>query len=827
MATNPTPNLKPQHDKKDIAIVGGTGTAAVRSKRQPSRALSGDAERMLLRREKERSLVDLTLQPFARPEQLLPVINTPALPGVPVNIRVNDPGEDTMFGNDTTQSEPSIAVFGSNVVVGFNDSTPNASFSGLANSSDFGQVFTDDGGITPADESGDPVLVADSAGNFYYAALVANFGTQESFVGVSKSTNGGASFSAAVDASHTSGTMKTAFQDKEWLAVDSTGGPSDGNLYLSWTQFTGFDWTFGFATNSQIMFSRSTDGGTTWSQPAALSALAPGLGPSGSMPSVGPNGEVYVAWLGRDDSTIDIRRSDDNGQNFANPVAGGGAVANITQIPDTLNGSIRADSFVSIATDQNSGDVYIVYTASRAGDDADVYLVKSSDQGQHWTAPLKVNDDATTTDQWMPSVAVSATGAVGVMFYDRRNDSAHNLNMDVYLAVSTDGGATFLPNQRITTATFPPAVNFDPRIAGNYMGDYNQMVAQGTRFYMVWGDNRDIVGTRNDPNVYFATVGTEDCYVRDNPSDDGSVPDTGLLYISPDIAPAMNPSVFGTPNPVTITVHNMGQQDATNVVVSLFWADPATSIPSSAWHSNRITVLGVPTNQQIIPTIPAVGSANAPQPFVWNPPNPSWATYQGHFCLLAQINSAADPITFPGGGWDAVARDNNLAVRNVHVANAGGHKPLPIHFLVAGDLKEEWIANLEFDGRALPLGVQATLTLPETILKGAKYEGLKVIHRHSDEGYEPNGAKLHEDAQLEHEFQRGNVTLEFTPGRAARILGVKLQPHTRHLAELVVHAGKDTPRREVPFNIQQTVDGHSVGGLLYLLNFGKAKTAEA
>jgi len=789
-------------------------------KRPASRALSGGAERILLRKPKEgTSLVDFTFQPFARPESLGAVITTPTMPGVPENIRVNDPGEDTMFGNDTTQSEPSLAVSGNNVVVGFNDSTPVASFSGLANSSNLGQVFTDDGGITPVDESGDPVLVADSAGNFYYSALVANFNTHQSFVGVSKSTDGGVTFGAPADASNTSGAGKTAFQDKEWLAVDMTGGPANGNLYVTWTQFSGFDWLFGSAANSQILFARSTDGGTTWSQAMALSPLAPPLGPQGSMPVVGPNGEVYVAWLGRNDSTLNIRRSDDNGLNFINPVPANGTVAAIAQIPDTLNGSIRADSFISIAVDRNSGDVYIVFAASAKNDNASVFLVKSTDQGQHWTAPLRVNDDVTDTDQWMPSVAVTSTGVVGVMFYDRRNDP-NNMNIDVYLAVSTDAGASFKPNQRITTASFPPAVNLDPRIAANYMGDYNHMVAQGTRFYMVWGDNRDMVGMRNDPNVYFATVGSEDCYVRDNPSDDGSVPDTGLLYVSPDIAPAMNPSVFGTPNPVTVTVHNIGPIDATNVVVSLYWADPATNIPVAAWHSDRIKVQNVPTNQQIIQNIPAGGSAQTPQSFVWNPPNPAWATQQGHFCLLTQISSAADPITFPGGGWEAVQRDNNLAVRNVHVADIGGNLPRPLRFLVAGDYEQEWIADLVLDARALPSELLATLTLPETILTGAKYDGLKVIDRkHRDDDDRDDRSRRHAgDSLLESEFQKANVTLEFTPGRTARIHGVKLQRHARHLAELEIRPKKPELHRQVPLNIQQIVNGQSVGGLLYLLN---------
>src|SRR5216683_7909206 len=64
---------------------------------------------------------------------------------------------------------------------------------------------------------------------------------------------------------------------------------------------------------------------------------------------------------------------------------------------------------------------------------SDVFLTVSHDHGKTWSAPVRVNDDATQTDQWMPSVAVTEEGTVGVMFYDRRNDPGANLNIDVYL----------------------------------------------------------------------------------------------------------------------------------------------------------------------------------------------------------------------------------------------------------------------------------------------------------------------------------------------------------------------------------------------------------
>jgi hypothetical protein len=439
------------------------------------------------------------------------------------NIRVNDPNED-IGSSDTTQSEPSLALSPPNIVVGFNDSTPVGSWCGYSNSPATGGAFTDRGAVA-GPEAGDNVLAADRSGTFYFA-LLGTDGAGNSSVGVSKSTDKGVTFSLPVQATVSANGPNT-FQDKEWLAVDATGGPRNGNLYLAWTSFTN---NF---VNAQILFTRSTDAGTTWSAPLALSSLGPGLGHQAAMPAVGLDGRLYVVWLDRSTGQLLISRSDDGGGTFSNPVIGGGAITTLSQIPGTLNGNIRANSFPSIAIAQ-SGAVYVVYAASVGPDNADVFLVRSTDQGQSWSAPVRVNDDATTNDQWMPSVAVTSNGVIGVMFYDRRNDPS-NLNIDVYLSNSRDGGVSFLPNQPITDTSFPPVVNFDPRVAANYMGDYNQMVAAGTRFYMVWGDNRDMVGTRHDPNVYFAIAETIE--VREDYDGDGKTdfvvwrPSEGNWYV--------------------------------------------------------------------------------------------------------------------------------------------------------------------------------------------------------------------------------------------------------------------------------------------------------
>ena len=116
------------------------------------------------------------------------------------------------------------------------------------------------------------------------------------------------------------------------------------------------------------------------------------------------------------------------------------------------------------------------------------------------------------TDQFEPFVEAGGDGAVAVAWYDRRNDAANNLNINVYRALSRDGGAGFDPIGRVTDVSFgvPPILpNFDPGIAQCYMGEYIAIAADAKNFYYAWGDNRTTLVTtafpdgRLDPDVRF------------------------------------------------------------------------------------------------------------------------------------------------------------------------------------------------------------------------------------------------------------------------------------------------------------------------------------
>ncbi len=417
---------------------------------------------------------------------------------------VNDPTLDTTVQD--TQSETTLVMTDDGTLVSaFNDSASylgpgSTHFTGYATYAPVDGAFTDQGALPDSvnGDAGDPVLARDTvSGRIYLATL--DFATAEN-IQIFRSDDDGVTFAQPV--SGTPGfTGSGYFQDKEWIAVDNFAGSGQGNVYLSWTAF---------GASTRIKFTRSTDGGDTWSPSGGID-LTSTASVQGSFVTVGPDHTVYVAFY--DGATtparIRIRASTDQGQTFEPTVTVSDLVTTTSNGNLQLNGGFRSNSFPHAAVNPINGDVYVVFNDKPSGD-ADVFLACSSDGGATWTSPMTVNDDATTTAQFFPTIAVTPDGEhVFTTFYDRRNDPSDLLLQrggriarvgagDCNL--SFGDGFTFSPQ-------FPPVIGQDPVINATYMGDYDQAVANNTSFFATWGDNRDSAGSHaNQPDVRWAEV---------------------------------------------------------------------------------------------------------------------------------------------------------------------------------------------------------------------------------------------------------------------------------------------------------------------------------
>jgi hypothetical protein len=323
-----------------------------------------------------------------------------------------------------------------------------------------------------------------------------------------KSPDGGRSWSGPIPIHRNQSpiTQTLFLDDKDALAVDNTSPRSGkpGNLYACWSYDTP-------NSNLAIAFSRSTDGGLTWSPgPNDLARPISALDRSvlGCQIEVAPSaragepGIVYVFWLDFGNSSIRMVKSTDGGVTFSLPTT----VVNINPTPGQFpNSEFRTQSLPAAGVDPRTGAVYVTwadYHATQANAacppdptappnqvcDADILLARSTDGGTTWSAPTRVNQDPVGDgkDQFEPALAVSPNGTLNMMWFDRRNDPA-DFYIDTYVGVSHDGGRTWRET-RVTKSMWDPSINPPFSDSGQFIGDYQGIAATNTFAFPFWQD---------------------------------------------------------------------------------------------------------------------------------------------------------------------------------------------------------------------------------------------------------------------------------------------------------------------------------------------------
>src|SRR5690606_5048684 len=126
----------------------------------------------------------------------------------------------------------------------------------------------------------------------------------------------------------------------------------------------------------------------------------------------------------------------------------------------------------------HKGTLYINWADQKNGeDDTDIWLIKSTDGGETWSEPKRVNDDEPGKHQFFTWLTVDqSTGYLYTVFFDRRNHNDHGT--DVYMAYSRDGGETFT-NVKISENPFYPDADM-------FFGDYNNIAAVNGEIRPVW-----------------------------------------------------------------------------------------------------------------------------------------------------------------------------------------------------------------------------------------------------------------------------------------------------------------------------------------------------
>ncbi|HEY4271437.1 MAG TPA: sialidase family protein, partial [Candidatus Udaeobacter sp.] len=157
-----------------------------------------------------------------------------------------------------------------------------------------------------------------------------------------------------------------------------------------------------------------------------------------------------------------------------------------------------------------NGVVHLVYAQHGTGADAgDVYYIRSTDSGVTFSAPFKLNTDATTRPQWQPNISVSPGGTVFAMWYDGRESTScakGNSGVPCYrmwARKSTDNGATWLTDMTFSDVVTPLPGQSDPFIVTGYAGDYDYGSASLTKHATSWDDGRVAISGASQQDTFF------------------------------------------------------------------------------------------------------------------------------------------------------------------------------------------------------------------------------------------------------------------------------------------------------------------------------------
>ncbi len=313
----------------------------------------------------------------------------------------------------------------------------------------FGPAMIVDG--PPAYWAAEPSLAVGSDGVAYLAFTGWGGSVTQSDIFFTKSSNG-RTWSVPIRVNNDAG---GASQSEPALALDSANA-----IYIAWTDSRN--------GNNDVFFSKSTDGGLSFSANVRVNDVTTNSQsePALAVDPVNPH-LVYVVWTDTRSAVfgpdIFYANSTDGGLSF-NPSA---------RVNNDAGGSEQNAPAIAVALNQ---DVYVVWRDPRTpAKGPDIYFSKSSDRGATWTPSFNINDDSGSAMQQDPTIAVDVAGNIYVAWTDFRNA---NTQPDIYATRSTNAGASFAANVKVND-DLGAAIQWVPSLAAN-----------GGKIVTAWADSR-------------------------------------------------------------------------------------------------------------------------------------------------------------------------------------------------------------------------------------------------------------------------------------------------------------------------------------------------
>lgn len=361
------------------------------------------------------------------------------------------------------------------------------------------------------EKASDPWVSFGPDGTAYFAAVAFNVSGTGMAEFVSTSATGGRTWTRPVTVIHDGG--KNISDERPAVTAD----PLHPRVaYLVWDRQRTAPRA---KAHSEVFFSRTADGGKTWSPARSIYATPIGLQTSANQIVVLPNGTLVNVFnelkLGagsvhpRHDRIVAIRSSD-GGRTWSRPITVARSFVAGVADPQTGQPVRVGDSFTSIAVDPRPGTstIYAVWGDARftRGGMQQIALVKSTDGGRTWTDPVAISKDW-GAQAFVPAVAVNATGDMAVTYYSFNAGKRHGLALPTtyWVRLSKDGGETWTPAEQVTAGAFD--LRTAPFNSGFFLGEYQGLAGFGQSFVAVATfTNGHSLDNRTDVYACVATV---------------------------------------------------------------------------------------------------------------------------------------------------------------------------------------------------------------------------------------------------------------------------------------------------------------------------------
>ncbi len=341
--------------------------------------------------------------------------------------------------------------------------------------------------------SADVSMVFSKSGLLYLSYIDYKEAPDSGGIYVTRSFNGGLSWDTPTKAFDMYDVANKRPIDRPWLVIDNSTSVNSGTLYITTKPAPWIN------PPNRNYFKSSSDSGFTWAPIANVDGGANLVGNFITSPMAAPavtnDGKfcaIYPSLVFTQNPfpTYYFASSIDKGQTFSYTTVWSGTVA-------PLNANLKTSYRLNVNPIDSSKMVFLLPSASSG--DADITALRSSNGGQTWSGPIRVNDDAISNGKEQDLVwgNYNEQGKLAVTWRDRRNANVNgfaNAGYDFYYAISTNNGQTFSANQKISSQFIP----FDTTIAesGN---DMMNCAFIGDTLYSIWGDTRN-----SKMNIYFS-----------------------------------------------------------------------------------------------------------------------------------------------------------------------------------------------------------------------------------------------------------------------------------------------------------------------------------